>query len=132
MSREDGTKAFTYGDNGPFLSGGGSSITLTLGLKFTPGEDAVIKFSALDDSCSGKSSLSTVFTYAFSELAAGRNTITYDAAASEIGLNGQMQKALFVGTPRYLFVDVWDGEVPSQHAAYSYVIDLQNPQNPGR
>src|SRR5438034_6326162 len=130
MSREDGTKAFAYGDSGPFVTGGGSSITLTVTLRFAPSENTLIKLSALDDACAGRSSLGTVFTYSFSELNSQRNTITYDAAASEVGLNGQMQKALFVGTPRYLFVDVWDGEVPSQHASYSYVIDLQNPKNP--
>src|SRR5207247_6152311 len=84
MSREDGTKAFAYGDTGPFVRGGGSSITLTVTLKFAPSENTLIKLSALDDACTGRSSLGTVFTYSFSELNSQRNAITYDAAASEV------------------------------------------------
>jgi hypothetical protein len=132
MPREDGTKAFRYGALSPFVSGGGAAITITLELTFTPSVDAVIKLAALDDACSGPTSSGTVLSATFTELDSQVNTLLVDIANGEVGLNGEMQKATILGTPRYVFVDVWDGELPSQHAAYSYVIDLQNPRNPGQ
>jgi len=132
MAREDGTKAFRYGGLSPFVSGGGSAITITVELTFAPDVDAVIKLSALDEACTGPTSSGTVLTASFTELESQLNTITLDVGSGEIGLNGEMQKATILGTPRYVFVDVWDGQAPAQHAAYSYVIDLQNPRNPGQ
>src|SRR5262245_10275475 len=128
MPREDGTRAFRYGANGPFVSGAGSTVTLSVALTFAPGEDAIIKLSGLNENCTGTSSSGTIFTFTFGELAPV-NSIALDFGEGEVALNGRAQKAI-LGSPRYLFVDVWDGEVPSQHAAYSYVIDLQNPKNP--
>ena len=130
MPREDGTKAFRYGANGPFVSGAGSTMTFSLALTFTPSEDAIIKLSGLDENCGGTSSSGTVFTFTFAELAQ-TNSISLDFGEGEVGLNGKMQKAT-LGAPRYLFLDVWDGDIPAQHAAYSYVIDLQNPRNPAQ
>jgi len=129
MAREDGTRAFRYGTNAqPFVSGGGSTVIISVPLTFTPGEDAIIKLSALDAACGGTSSSGTVFTFTFGELTP-TNEIALDFGAGEVSLNGKMQKAI-LGAPRYLFLDVWDGEVPSAHAAYSYVIDVQNLRNP--
>jgi hypothetical protein len=128
MTRENGTRAFRYGSNVPFVAGGGSSVTISVPLTFTPGEDAVIKLSALDATCGGNSSFGTVFTFTFRELRE-TNEIALDFGAGEVGLNGSMQQAI-LGSPRYLFLDVWDGQIPSQHAAYSYVIDLQHLKNP--
>ena len=68
MTRENGTRAFRYGSNGPFVAGGGSAVTISVPLTFTPGEDAVIKLSALDATCGGNSSFGTVFTFTFGEL----------------------------------------------------------------
>jgi hypothetical protein len=130
MPLEDGTKAFTYGAEMPFVTGGGASITINVNLRFPPGEDATIKLSALDESCGGTSSSGTVFSYTFGALTATRNTITYDVPTGEVGFNGEIQQGSPLGTPRYLFVDVWDGALPAVFAAHSYVIDLQNPMNP--
>jgi hypothetical protein len=132
MSREDGSKAFRYGALTPFVSGGASAMTITLELTFEPSVDAVIRLSALDEWCGGPSSSATVLSATFTELDSQLNTITVDVANSSVGINGEMQKATILGTPRYMFVEVWDGDVPSQHAAYSYVIDVQNPRNPGQ
>ena len=60
----------------------------------------------------------------------GSRTITYDVASSLLVFNGTIEKTTPQGNVRYLFVDVWDGELPSVHAAHSYMIDLLNPSNP--
>jgi hypothetical protein len=130
MPVEDGLQAFSYTAGGPFVSGGGGSVTITVALTFQPGPDATIRISALDDACSGGNSSGTVFTYTFGDLTSTRNTLTYDASAGEVGFNGTAQKTTAQGTPRYLFVDVWDGQLPSTHATHSYAIDLLNPANP--
>jgi hypothetical protein len=128
MPLENGTIAFTYGPS--FVSGGASSMTITVNLTFQPGPDTTIRLSALDETCTGGSRAGTVFTYTFGELTSTQNTVTYDATAGEVSLNGTLQKTTPQGTPRYLFFDVWDGELPSTHATHSYLIDLLNPANP--
>jgi hypothetical protein len=130
MPLEDGTKAFSYTAEGPFVSGGGAFLSITVALTFQPGPDATIRLSALDEACAGSGGSGTVFTYTFAELTSARNAISYNAAEAEITFNGAVQKASPQGTPRYLFVDVWDGALPSARATYSYVIDLLNPTNP--
>lgn len=130
MPLEDGTQAFSYSAAGPFVSGGGGSLSITVALTFAPGPDATITLGALDEACSGASSTGTVFSYTFSELTSGRNTIFYDAAAGEVGFNNAVQKIPSQGTARYLYVDVWDGALPSTRATHSYLIDLLNPANP--
>jgi hypothetical protein len=130
MPLEDGLQAFSYTAAGAFVSGAGGSVTITVALTFQPEPDSTIRISALDDACAGGNSAGTVFTHTFGDLTSTRNTLTYDAAAGEIGFNGTIQKTTAQGTPRYLFVDVWDGQLPSTHATHSYVIDLLNPMNP--
>jgi hypothetical protein len=131
MPLEDGTQAFSYTAQGPFVSGGGGAwLTITVALTFEPGPDATIRVSAFDEACTGGANSATVFAYTFSELTSGRNTISYDAQSGAIGFNGSVQTTAPIGTPRYLFVDVWDGQLPSTHATHSYLIDLLNPANP--
>ena len=112
-----------------FVTGGGSSVTISLALLFQPGPDATIRVTALDQDCAGTNA-TTVFTQTFSGLAAGVNTIAYNGGSDEIGLNGSVEKLTPNGTARFLFVDVWDGELPSTHATHSYLIDLADPRNP--
>lgn len=128
MPLENGTIAFSYNAEGPFVSGGGAFLAINVALTFQPGPDAMIRISALDDACGG-SGAGTIFTYTFSELTSTRNTLTYDMAAGLLVFNGSVEKTT-QGTPRYFFVDVWDGELPSTHATHSYMIDLLNPANP--
>lgn len=129
MPFENGLTAFSYGAGGSFVSGGGSSATITVGLLFQPGPDATIRVTALDEACGGANAR-TVFTQTFSGLTSVANTITYNGASDEIGLNGSIEKLAPNGTARYLFVDVWDGELPSLHATHSYLIDMADPKNP--
>ncbi len=130
MPLENGTTAFSYTAGGAFVSSNGTSVTITLALTFQPGPDATIRLTALDDACAGGGLAGTVFTYTFGQLAMALNAVTYDAVAAEVRFNGNVQEASVLGTPRFLFVDVWDGELPSTHAAYSYLIDLHDPRNP--
>jgi hypothetical protein len=130
LKLEDGTKAFSYLSDLPFVQASGELFTINVALRFEPGPQATIKLSALDEECSGNSSSGTVFTYTFGELPSPRNTLTFNRSTEEVGLNGTMQKAVLLGAPRYLFIDVWDGLLPSTHATHSYVIDLQDPKNP--
>ena len=130
MPYEDGATAFSYSLGGSFVSGGGSSLSINVGLTFQPGPDATIRLSALDGACAGGGRGGTVFTYTFSDLTPAQNTITYDAVSSEVTFNGTPHPTAMSGTPRYLFIDVWDGELPSTHASHSYLIDMLTPLNP--
>ncbi len=128
MPLEDGATAFGYGA-GAFVSGGSGSVAINVGLAFDPGPGASIRLTALDPSCAGTSS-ATVFTVTFDQLVSRQNVITVDGQTGAVALNGMVQQAVLNGSPRYVFVDVWDGELPSLHASHSYVIDLLQPSNP--
>lgn len=130
MPIEDGSIAFSYTAGGAFVAGGGSAVRITLSLLFPPGPDATIRLTALDGSCSGDTA-KTAFTHTFSGLTSALNSISYDAVSSEVALNGATETVTPTSAPRFLFVDVWDGELPSTHATHSYLIDLNDPKNPG-
>ena len=131
MWQENGTRAFRYGgDSEPFAAANGAGVTLRIALLFPPTPETVITLSALDAACEGGSSTGTVFSYSFRDITAVHNTFAYDPATGEIAFNGLAQQALALGTPRYIWVEVWDGVLPADRAAYSYLIDLLNPQNP--
>lgn len=130
MPLENGAIAFSYTAGGAFVSGGGSAVRITLSLLFPPGPDATIRLTALDGHCSGGPA-ATAFTQTFGGLTSALNTLSYDAASGEVALNGATEKVTPTATPRFLFVDVWDGELPSTHATHSYLIDLSDPKNPG-
>lgn len=129
MILEDGTHAFSYSRDGSFVTGAGGSVVLTVALTFDPGPEATIRLSALDEQCGGANGARTSFAYTFSNLAA-RNTISFDARSGDIVFNGTTEHTGAATMLRYFFVDVWDGELPSTHASYSYLVDLQNPANP--
>jgi hypothetical protein len=65
---ETGSHAFSYDAGGPFVTGGSGSITVDVAVRFTPGPDAVIRISAVDENCSGETSAGTVFSYTFTAL----------------------------------------------------------------
>ncbi|MEO8522737.1 MAG: hypothetical protein ABI603_15320 [Acidobacteriota bacterium] len=130
MPLEDGATAFSYTAGGAFVSGGGSAVRITLSLLFAPGPDATIRLTALDEHCSGGTA-KTAFTQTFGGLTSVVNSISYDAISGDVSLNGSGETVTPSATPRFLFVDVWDGELPSTHATHSYLIDLSDPKNPG-
>lgn len=130
MPLEDGATAFSYTAAGAFVSGGGGAVRITLSLRFPPGPDATIRLTALDEHCAGGTA-KTAFSQTFGGLTSALNSISYDATSGDVSLNGSTEKVTPSSTPRFLFVDVWDGELPSTHATHSYLIDLSDPKNPG-
>ena len=128
MLREDGTHAFAYGTGDtPFLGGDTQKITLTITLTFEPHPDTSIKFWAIDESCGGGNSSGAVLGYTFRELTTRVNQLSYDAAARIMTFNGQTQRALPMGTPRFAWLEVGDGAPEGGRASYSYTIDLLHP-----
>jgi hypothetical protein len=130
MSLEPGGGAFRYGtDTRPFVTQDGAAITITIRLGFDPTADASIRFAALDANCDGNGTGGTVLGYTFNDVADRENIVTYDLDAATIAFNGTPQHAVPLGTPRYAWIEVWDGQ-PNGQAAFSYLIDLINPVNP--
>ena len=68
--------------------------------------------------------------YTFRGLPSRINSLSYDDAAGTITFNGDQQKALAMGTARFAWIEVWDGEPASTHASYSYTVDLLHPDSP--
>jgi hypothetical protein len=132
MRPEDGSRAFAYGaDATPFLTVDGATITFTLTLTFDPDEDSTIKLSALDADCSGGNSSGAVFEYTFTELKGRVNAISYSSGAGIVSFNGQTQKTVPIGTPRYVWIEAWDGgEAATARNGYSYLVDLLQPETP--
>lgn len=131
MAQEDGSRAFAYGaDRIPFVSKAGDRMTLTLTLNFDPGPDALIKVAALDAACTGGNSSGAVFEYSFSELSSRTLTLAYDIDTGAMTFNGEKETAVPAGTPRYLWVEAWDGEAVPARAGYSYLVDLLNTVSP--
>jgi len=130
MVLEDGARAFAYGsDDAPFVRLAGQAITFTLTLAFDPTEDAAIKLLAIDDSCSGGTSSNAVFGFTFRELTSRVNTMSYDADAATITFNGVSQRALAMGTPRFMWIEVSDGKPSAPTASYSYTVDRLHPDS---
>jgi len=136
MTREDGETAFTYGaDNNSFVTIFEDTITLHPDLLFPPTTSprSYMKLLAFNASCG------IVFGFSASSgtdgdvpLQAGANTVAYDTVNSQAvfndGITFQMRP---FSTPRYIWLEVWDGKTtPDKQATFSYLVDLQNPQNP--
>jgi len=132
MPREDGTRAFTYGsDSTPFVAVAGNTLTVALALTFDPDGDTTIKLAALNAECGGGNSSGAVFEYSFSEITRRQNTMVYDMSTGATAFNdGDKQTAVPMGTPRYVWIEVWDGNTPSNRSGYSYLVDLQHPETP--
>src|SRR3989442_15750562 len=110
MAREDATAVFGYGTtDAPFISVAGQKLTVALTLTFDPDQNATIKVWALDENCDGGTSSGAVFGYTFRDLTSRTNVFSYDGDAATITFNHASQKALAMGTPRFIWVEVSDG-----------------------
>lgn len=131
MQKEDGSRAFSYGIEGiPFVSMTGDVLTFAVRLNFEPGADAAIKVGSLDVKCSGGNSSGAVFEYSFGELKSTALTLSYNITTGAITINGETAVAVPAGTPRYLWIEVWDGEAGATRAGYSSLVDLLHPLSP--
>jgi hypothetical protein len=130
MRIETGATAFSYGSlDRPFATRSGAQWTLVVELGFDPGRDARIRFAAIDEMCSGSGSAGTVLDYKFSDVKTRTNAIVYDLEESTIAFNGlEPQRVTPLGTPRYAWLEVWDGV--TARASYSYLVDLVNSAPP--
>jgi hypothetical protein len=59
------------------------------------------------------------------------NVVVYDADEQTITFNGHTQHLTPLGTPRYAWLEAWDGDDAGARATYSYLIDLVNSGTPG-
>jgi hypothetical protein len=131
MRLEPGGVAFTFGAPAqPFASRDGNRWSFALDLAFDPGPDTTIKFAAFNDACSGTGSAGTVLDYKFGNVTTRANVVTYDAEAQTITFNDSTQHLTPLGTPRYAWIEVWDGDAAGARATYSYLIDLVNSVTP--
>ena len=131
MQKEDGSRAFSYGAAGDaFVSLAGDVLTFAVTLNFPPGPDTAIKVGALDAACTGGNSSGAVFEYSFSELKSTAVTLSYNMTNGVITFNGETATAVPAGTPRYLWIEVWDGEAGVSRAGYSSLVDLLHPLSP--
>jgi hypothetical protein len=102
---------------------------MTVNLGFDPGPDATIRFAAIDETCSGSGSAGTVLDYKFGDLKTRTNVVVYDVEEGTLTVNdAEPQRVTPLGTPRYAWLEVWDGA--TARAAYSYLIDLVNSAEP--
>lgn len=122
---EDGTKAFTYGsDNNNFVSASGDVLTFKPNLLFSPDSTAVFKVYALNQNCS------VIYGDTSPVIIAGENTITFDKQTYDIQFNTEEPSRARGGLVRYLGFDVWDGKNTDSVASYSYLVDIENIENP--
>jgi hypothetical protein len=128
--REDGTIAFKYGpDNNHFVTHVGDVFNFNITTLFAPSNPfAAIKLMALDSACNLVFGLGPVFSN-INPLA--ENILSYNTNTHTSTLNGSEQISNIYGSfPRYLWVEVWDGINGSNVATYSYLVDVNDPQNP--
>jgi len=124
--KEDGTIAFMYGpDNNSFVSVEGDVFTFNVKIFFDPGAIPTIKLNTLNIGCTPLSG------NAFNDIIPfGENILTYDHSTGVARLNSQFALAQQNGVPSYLWIEVLDEFFAPEFVSYSYVIDIQNPQNP--
>jgi hypothetical protein len=128
MRLEPGGVAFRLGSaDRPLASRTGEAWTFTVDLTFDPTPDTTIKFAAFNASCGGSNSTGTVLDYQFGNVAARSNVIRYDPAAQTIAFNGKSQHLTPIGSPRWGWIEVWDGDESAARATFSPLIDLQKP-----
>lgn len=133
MSRETGETAFTYGnDNNSFVSESGNKILFNIKILFTPDNpNATVRILSLDSGCN------IVFGFgpAYSNLDADApNVISFDKDNYNVEYKGDIQTSRtsgVTGIVRYLWVEVWNGKYGDEKkATYSYLVDINNLQNP--
>ncbi|MCL5435770.1 MAG: Ig-like domain-containing protein [Patescibacteria group bacterium] len=129
--REDGTRAFDYGANGePFVSADANSIiTFNFHTLFTAPTSTIsyVKVLGFASDCSPIFGLGPAFT---NPVSPGDHTLTYADNGHTITLDGDTQIQYPSATARYIWIEAWDGVSGSTAASYSYLVDLQNVQNP--
>jgi outer membrane protein assembly factor BamB len=134
MTREDGQHAFQYGaDNSSFVSVSGSVFTFNTALLFAPSGNWDIKLMGLDVSCNVIFGLGPIARTDNNSPPHpnANNTFSYDLNTNVSRFNDGPP---WVNHPnsaiRYLWVEVWDGVPGSPRATYSYLVDVQDVQNP--
>jgi pimeloyl-ACP methyl ester carboxylesterase len=136
MDKENGATAFTYGnDNNSFVTVSDSIITLYPNLLFDPNTNpgSFMKLHAFSTSCTLVFGFGPISgTDGDVPLQFGANTVSYDSSTDLVRFNdGIAQRVRPNLVPRYIWLEAWDGKnTPDKLATYSYLIDLQNPQNP--
>ena len=126
MEREDGTKAFTYGSGGnAFASQTGAVVSLSFDLLFTSQPSTIIKLYFMDANCAIGAG------YAFQQEFPQSNTFAYDSNTDNLTVNSEAPlRVMFNTLPRYIWLEVADKYPNPEKAAYSYLVDLQDLQNP--
>ena len=139
---ENGNMAFSYGSNNKFVLENDFVGTLTIQtidtqvadeLMFTiiphfePVSQSNVVLYALDAECNVVSN----FRHDFGGLLhPGKNFLFYDTRTYRTYFNGITIASGPFQIPKYLWVEVWDGIAGSEYASYSYLVDIENPQNP--
>ncbi len=129
---ETGNNAFSYGsDNNSFVSQNEEKIVFDVKILFEAKTDtATIKLSALDAGCSYVPG----FGFPFHNLNSNdSNVITYDRLNDSVELNGRTLYHFAGGSSlvKYIWVDVTeDYLIPGAKSSYSYLVDVDNLQNP--
>jgi len=125
--QEDGNTAFTYGsDSGDFVSAGDGAVAMHFQILFDPGVHATVKLWGLTEACGA------TLGYAFGNFnLEGENVLTYDPVNYTISFNDQTTGLVEFGLTRYLWMEVVNQYPSPTVGSYSYVVDVQNPQNPG-
>ncbi|MCL5435965.1 MAG: hypothetical protein M1275_02695, partial [Patescibacteria group bacterium] len=129
--REDGTLAFDYGANGqPFVSADANGVvTFNFHTLFTAptSTTSYVKVLGFASDCSPIFGLGPAFT---NPISPGDHVLTYADNGHTVTLDGSTQIQYPSGTARYIWIEAWDGVSGSTAASYSYLVDLQNIQNP--
>ncbi len=131
MSREDGTRAFSYGSANNFASKDGNKIVFNFDIIFAdvnPVGGGVVKLLGMTANCQSVFGLGPTFN---NINLLGSNQLVYDLVNTKTTMNNDLvQVSVPMAAIRYLWIEVWDGFSPSNFATYSYLVDIQNVQNP--
>jgi pimeloyl-ACP methyl ester carboxylesterase len=130
MNRENGLTAFAYGlDNNSFVSQVDNKILFNVKLLFSTEElSSIVKLYAFDRSCNPVFGFGPVFYNLNSD---SLNTIEFDKDTYEVSLNGEAQQSRPLSAINYMWVEVWNGKSGGdKKASYSYLVDVNNLQNP--
>lgn len=129
--REDGASAFAYGASSqPFAVADDSGVvTFNFRTLFTAPTSTVsyIKLVGFSSDCAPVFGLGPTFTNPASP---GDHALAYANNGHAVTLDGQTQVQYPSGAARYIWIEVWDGVAGSQAASYSYLVDIQDVQNP--
>ncbi|MCL5435662.1 MAG: alpha/beta hydrolase [Patescibacteria group bacterium] len=129
--REDGVRAFAYGAAGsPFVSGDNSGVvTFNFHTLFSAPTSTIsyVKLMGFSAGCAPIYGLGPAFTYPVSP---GDHILTYADSGHTVTFEGETQIQYPSGNSRYIWIEAWDGVTGSSAASYSYLVDLQDIQNP--